>query len=236
MQPAGISPSLLTLGQWACSTPDPTTSHLPTFQYAPCITTPGTSTTPSPIQQQCPNTTPPVHPGPEPKPLLKLPSSQQEWAEAKVKQLKNEARKDFRRANEQGLPIESIQVFARTFFKLVCEHSHLKRASQSAKQCSQASKPGTTATTTFGSLQSSYWTTTPPPKSLPSFLEMKPSASSRRYTMLMPRIFPSQSGCHHHYHHRRNSAVKKQLQVKSRQQSRGQSLHRHHHHWIESHT
>ena len=75
------------------STPDPTTSHLPTFQYAPCITTPGTSTTPSPIQQQCPNTTPPVHPGPEPKPILKLPSSQQEWAEAKVKQLRNEARK-----------------------------------------------------------------------------------------------------------------------------------------------
>ena len=33
-----------------------------------------------PTQQQCLNT--PVHPGPEPKPLLKLPSSQQEWAEA----------------------------------------------------------------------------------------------------------------------------------------------------------
>jgi len=35
---------------------------------------------PAPPNNQCPNT--PVHPGPEPKPLLKLPSSQQEWAEA----------------------------------------------------------------------------------------------------------------------------------------------------------
>ena len=59
--------------------PDPPTSHLPSSQFAPCAT-PGTHTPPSPTQQQCLST--PVHPGPEPKPLLKLPSSQQEWAEA----------------------------------------------------------------------------------------------------------------------------------------------------------
>ena len=170
------------------SAPDPLTSHLPTSQYAPCITTPGTSTTPSPIQQQCPNTISPVHPGPEPKPHLtpflkggvgrgkyiypevlvpevlseSTPESKNrvlsegiygffaqkygtrnpriskqqkkrerhERALKKVKQLKK----------EQGLPIESIQMFAHTFIKLVCEHSYLKQASQSAKQRSQASK------------------------------------------------------------------------------------------------
>ena len=49
-----------------------------------------------------------------------------ERALKKVKQLKDEARKDFRRVKEQGLQIESIQMLACTFFKLVCEHSHLK--------------------------------------------------------------------------------------------------------------
>ena len=49
-----------------------------------------------------------------------------ERALKKVKQLKNEARKEFRRAKEQGLQFKSIQMFAHTFFKLVREHSHLK--------------------------------------------------------------------------------------------------------------
>ena len=169
------------------SVPDPPTSHLPSSQHAPSIATPETPTTPTPTptQQQCLNTIAPVHPGPQPKPLLKLPSSQQEWTEAntffsevlvpevlrestpesknrvlcegiyglfaqkygtrnpgipkqqkkrerheralkRVKQLKKEARKDFRRAKEQGLPTESILMLARTSFKLVHEHSHLK--------------------------------------------------------------------------------------------------------------
>ena len=82
-----------------------------------------------------------------------------------------------------------------TFFKQVCERSHLNWVSQSGEQ----TKPGSTVTATFGILKSRYLTTNPPPKSLPSFLEMKPSASSRRYTMLMPTTSPSQSGYHHHY-------------------------------------
>ena len=61
--------------------------------------------------------------------------------------------------HEQGLPIESIQMPGRTFFKLVCECSHLKWASQSGKQ----TKPDSIVTATFGSLKSSYWTTNPDP-------------------------------------------------------------------------
>ena len=164
------------------------------------VTLEDTSELPSPtLPQHQLQHTPPNQPVPQPKPLLKLPSSQQDWCEAntffsdvlvpsvlkentpetknrvlsegiyaffeqkygirqpkpskqqrkrdkheralrKVTQLKKNARKELRTAKALGLPSENIQPIAQTFFNLVREHSHLKRASQSSQKQTQMSK------------------------------------------------------------------------------------------------
>lgn len=63
-----------------------------------------------------------------------------ERALRKVTQLKKNARKELRTAKALGLPSENIQPIAQTFFNLVREHSHLKRASQSSQKQTQMSK------------------------------------------------------------------------------------------------
>ena len=107
----------------------------------------------------------------------------------KVKQLKNEARKEFRRAKEQGLPIESIQMFARTFFKLVREHSHLKRASQSAKQRSQANKTRQYCHCHFWQFSKQLLDDNSTSQIPPQFSGNEAFSFFKEvYTMLMPRI------------------------------------------------
>ena len=58
----------------------------------------------------------------------------------KVRQLKNEARRDLRQAKKEGLEPGSILSLSRKFFKLVREHSQLKRSSVSSQEKAQSRK------------------------------------------------------------------------------------------------
>ena len=57
-----------------------------------------------------------------------------------VTNLKNNARRDFRKAKREGFPPNAILAVARNFFKLVRQHSSLKKKSQQASLSSAARK------------------------------------------------------------------------------------------------
>ena len=126
-------------------------------------------------------------------------------------------------------------MFARTFFKLVREHSHLKRASQSAKQRSQANKTRQYCHRHFWQfakqlLDDNSTSQIPPQFSgneAFSFFKEVYHADAQNFSQpewMRSPLPPEEEFC-----------CEEITVGEIKQQSRGRSLHRHHHHSIESH-
>jgi len=57
-----------------------------------------------------------------------------------VEKQKNEARKELREMKRRGCPAETVQPFAQKFFRLIRDHSRLKRVSQTSSQKQDAAR------------------------------------------------------------------------------------------------
>ena len=57
-----------------------------------------------------------------------------------VEKQKNEAKKELREMKRRGCPAETVQAFAQKFFRLIRDHSQLKRVSQTSSQKQDAAR------------------------------------------------------------------------------------------------